>query len=250
MANHFAELSATDGVEYHATMGAKQEKGGKVMRRLVVTVAMFILLGALAAGAYVGKTIDEEGRVSVNGVEIANEEFKLYLDLNRARVADYFQQTYGAAHGKDFWEKEYGDENPLEHLVAAAKEELVRAQVEKQLAMQAGVLTDTSFEAFLREMKEEEDRRSDAHARGEPVYGPLRLELLSFYSYYMSAMRNAALQALLANGTIKLEEGSLDELALKRLAEQRYDEIVETNYRIAEVEWPKSAVMKRARQMQ
>lgn len=101
--------------------------------------------------------------------------------MNRALIVDYFKQTYNADYSKDFWSAYYSGENPMQKWINTAQTQLLTKRMELQLAQEAGVVTDISFEGFLKEMERENNRRSQAAANKEVVYGPLHLEARNIF---------------------------------------------------------------------
>lgn len=83
-----------------------------------------------------------------------------------------------------------------------AQTQLLTKQAELQLAEEAGVIPDISFEAFLIGMERENIRRSQAAVNKEVVYGPKQLDAQAYYSYYMSNLEDATIDAMRRNGSI------------------------------------------------
>ncbi|BBH22311.1 hypothetical protein Back11_36560 [Paenibacillus baekrokdamisoli] len=147
--------------------------------------------------------------MSVNGQEASADEFSMYLDFKKALVANYFKQTYGANYTEHFWTTEYSDGTPLQKLMEEAKAQMTRTKIEQQLAQRSGVIKDIGYQSFLNEMEMENSRRSKAAANNEIVYGPISFEVQAYYSYYMSGLENATIDALRNNGIISISEEQL-----------------------------------------
>ncbi|MDQ0091317.1 parvulin-like peptidyl-prolyl isomerase [Paenibacillus anaericanus] len=165
-----------------------------------------VTVGLLLIGAITVKSSSNSVLLSVNGQETSSEEFRWHLNLNRALVADYFKQTYGAEYSDEFWTTPYSGETPLQKLVDEAKAQILRKQIEQQQAEQVEVASNISFEEFLNGMDTENARRIKAAANNEVVYGPIHLETQAYYSYYMSNLENAIMDAMIDNGMIVLSE--------------------------------------------
>lgn len=185
-------------------------------KRSLILLAVFAAIAAslFLTSAVIVKSSPFHSRtvlLSVNGRDISAEEFTWHLNLNRALVADDFRQTYGAEYSDEFWTTRYSGsgETPLEKLVAETKIQLVRQQIEQQLAQRAGLAVSSSFGEFLQGMDAENARRSKAAASNEVVYGPVHLEAQAYYSYYMSNLENATIEAMLRNKMIALTEERL-----------------------------------------
>lgn len=183
--------------------------GSKRKLTIFISFVMTLTVCFLLFG-FINKTSDtESGLMSVNGREVSEDEFSMYLDFNKALVANYFKQTYDADYSTHFWSASYSDETPLEKLVDDAKAQMLRTIIELQLAQQSGVVKDTSYVSFLNEMDSENDRRSKAVASNEIVYGPTVFEVQAYYSYFMSNLKNATIEAMRKKGAITISEQEL-----------------------------------------
>lgn len=147
--------------------------------------------------------------LAVNGEVITDQELALYVSLNRAIVADYFQRQHGAEYTSGFWRKEYAGEVPLSKLDEAVKAQLVRTKAELALAKRWDVEPDIGFAHFLKRLDAENERRAAALEANEPVYGPTRFDALSYYDYELALIRNATVEAMLAGGGISVSEEEL-----------------------------------------
>lgn len=148
----------------------------------------------------------EEPLLILNGQEVTAAEFSWHLQMNRALTADYFKQTYGADYSEKFWSTDYSGEQPIQKWMKESQTQLLTKRVELQLAQEAGVVSDISFEGFLKGMEHENQRRSQAAANKEVVYGPLHLDAQAYYSYYMSNLEDATIEAMRSNGVIVISD--------------------------------------------
>ncbi|WP_372633085.1 peptidylprolyl isomerase [Cohnella sp.] len=190
----------------------KKERSAAYVLALMLA-ALLLAAGSLAAGygwADSGSA-SEQRELSVNGEPVTAEELALYVSRNRALVADYFRQAYGAEYSEDFWSASFSGEAPLLKLNEAVKEQLVRTKVELQLAKRAGVEENIGYEHFLERLKIENARRAAAVERNEAVYGPTRLDARSYYFHELTLIRQAAIEAMLASGALSVTETELKE---------------------------------------
>lgn len=173
-------------------------------RKVLATVLAALIAGSLIMiGAMSTATPDEAAPLLiVNGQEATTAEFNWHLQLNRALTADYFMKTYNAGYSEDFWFTDYSGEIPLQRWIRDAQTQLLTKQAELQLAEEAGVISDISFEAYLIGMERENIRRSQAAVNKEVVYGPKHLDGQAYYSYYMSNLEDATIDAMRRNGSI------------------------------------------------
>ncbi len=176
----------------------RRNAGAKGVVLLAIGCAAALLL-ALFYRASASEPPDVGGAAiaEVNGDIVAAAELARFASAARASVIDKFMREYGAEIDGGFWSREFRGESPRERLLAAAFEEAVRMKVELQLARERGIVADVSYDALLREMAKENERRAAALARGEPIYGPARFEESAFVEFYRSKTA-ARLRAALA----------------------------------------------------
>lgn len=172
-----------------------------ILLLLITLTAVFFLVGASQKRS----SIASEPLI-VNGHTASAEQFGMYLGLKKALVADYFKQTYGAEYTDQFWTTSYSGEMPLQRLIDEAKAELTKTIALQQLAKKSGIAVDGSYVSFHSGMEAENSRRSKAAADGEIVYGPTSFEIEAYYSYYMSNLESATLEAMQKSGKLSVPD--------------------------------------------
>lgn len=112
-------------------------------------------------------------------------ELMLAIEQIKSDTVMYFMNTYGAAQGKDFWEQEFGGENPREKLIDDALTLAARYKKEQIMMLDFGVITEKemSFKAFVREFEAENRERLAADKKGETIYGPVQYTKQGYYDY-------------------------------------------------------------------
>ncbi|CAH1057781.1 peptidylprolyl isomerase [Paenibacillus pseudetheri] len=177
-------------------------------RNRLITILFALIAGSLLLiGAMnVQAPQAEEPLLTLNEQEVTAAEFNWHLQMNRALTADYFKQTYDADYSEKFWSTDYSGEKPIHRWIKESQTQLLTKRMELQLAQEAGVVSDISYEGFLKGMEHENQRRSQAAANKEVVYGPLHLEAQAYYSYYMSNLEDATIEAMRSNGGIVISD--------------------------------------------
>jgi hypothetical protein len=175
-------------------------------RLIAILTAIFAGSLLLIGATNVQAPRAEETLLTFNGQVVTAGEFNWHLQMNRALTADYFKQTYDADYSEKFWFTDYSGENPVQRWIKESQTQLLTKRMELQLALEAGVLSDISFEGFLKGMERENQRRSQAAENKEVVYGPLHLEAQAYYSYYMSNLEDATIEAMRSNGGIVISD--------------------------------------------
>lgn len=120
------------------------------------------------------------------GEPVAEAEWDLFLEPERAAVFAWFRKRYGAEDSPDFWDRDFNGDKPGEMLRARARKNLVRIKIEQKLARREGLIADIGWDAFERDLSAENRRRAEALAKGAVIYGPTVLDARSYYLYRQS----------------------------------------------------------------
>lgn len=124
-----------------------------------------LLIGVLGIGllllsiAYIEKGNAgglQDALLSINGVPVPEEEFKLLLQDEKAATASYFARLYDAEYSSEFWNTVYGEEVPLEVARTNALNKLIRIKVEQHAAVEYGIIKSSRFSALRHAMEKEE----------------------------------------------------------------------------------------------
>lgn len=190
----------------------KTKKGGRNRKYLaaaglpaIVLIAVAIWMGSALAGG------DAEGRssllLSINGIEIPEEEFRMFLQDEKASTANYFYQTYGAEYNERFWDSEYGGEKPIQLAKEQALNKLALFKAEQQIAVEYGSLQSASYRDFVKQMNKEKN-----------AYGADSLDSFQKYMVYHS---KAVLDAL---DKFKAKTADIPEAELRQYYEEHREE--------------------------
>ncbi len=125
---------------------------------------------------------------TVNGEPITVGFFKLKLDQNRAEVIGYFASKYQADVDSAFWTKDFHGEVPVKILKKTTLAECSKIKLQELLAKEKGIAQDISYESFIGELTRENQRRLDALAKHEVIYGPQQYDLSTYFNYRFSNM--------------------------------------------------------------
>lgn len=163
------------------------------MNRKMHTLFIVMMVALVGAGLYFGvKTIGQakENQVigTVNGKEISQGLFMERVRENRAGTYAYFQEKYGVDEEADFWNKEFGGEVPAEFLKQQALDDCVFIMVQQEMALEKGIISDMSYDSFLQDLKNENERRKQAISQGKVIYGPVEYTEENYFTYVFSNM--------------------------------------------------------------
>lgn len=132
--------------------------------------------------------------LTIDGRAVGEREYLVYMQRNVAGTVRYFQTAHGCAYTAGFWGGSAGGESPAEYLRQAAVSELVRCKVQEEMLRKEGLWPFDTYEAFLKGLEQENDRRGETVRTGGVIYGP---EAYGEWEYY---------QYLLANGVTRLKQ--------------------------------------------
>lgn len=131
-----------------------------------------------------GSVLPESNRqnhsmATVDGTPIHVNEFRRAIQANKVQITG---------------------EIPLELLKKKALEDCIRIKVQQMIAKEQGVLTDISYEGFLKSLKIENDRRQKALREQKVIFGPVRYTENAYFEYVMSNAMLSVTRNLAKNG--------------------------------------------------
>lgn len=196
--------------------GMKNQLAGRAGRCAALNVAFLALVFSMGIGNASAET-DPTGVVAyVNGESVTSDEVQFFFQHHRSDVYQYFHQTYGVTDFEGFWGNGtcIGEESPLRMLKELTMRGIIQSKVQLQLAVEEGLIRDSSFSTIMNLRKQENHRRKTALQHGNVIYGPREYSESVFFDH------------LITNLAIRLKE---------RLRGQDYKEIVSQRTSQAEV---------------
>ena len=166
----------------------------------------------------------------VDGVSLSLPEYRQSLFVNRAAVMSRYV-SYGIETGKGFWETEYMGETPAGALKRIALDEAVRRKIIQIFARKKGVTAEITYKAFLQKHKAENNRRAEALANNQIIYGPQQYDAAVFFDLHISELSAETVKVMereskYANGkTVNNEYG-------KRISEMMEKANVKINHEV------------------
>lgn len=178
------------------------------MPRLVgVVMTLLLVSGCAAAPAsqVVAAVGGEPGAAApaaqvvaeVGGEPVTAAEFTARMAEHRVPVTSYFHERHRAdANAPGFWAARFGGETPRAVLRQRTLDAIVRIKVQQLMARDAGLISDLSYDAFLRGLDEENRARRERIDRRQPVFGPRQHTEKSYFSHVFDRMVLDLRQAL------------------------------------------------------
>jgi hypothetical protein len=160
----------------------------KVKKMLIALCSMLILFvaGAVVLGNMPSLSLNEKTAFTIDNYDVSESEFQAFLQSNKALTTSYFKRTYNADYDKDFWTASFNGENPLEYAKQKAMDELVKVKIEQIIMKENGIVSDISYETFLKSYDRENKDRARKVANNQPIYGPKKYGKAEYYSYHQS----------------------------------------------------------------
>lgn len=184
----------------------KKQKRSYKWRQWSIGIGVLLILGAILLYSLSKSKVSGDMIIAtVNGHDITYEEFMQYASKHRANVRSYFMEQYQATDSKDFWEKNFNGEIPIEKLRQATLEELIRVKVEQSEMMTLGIIKDGDFATLLKELEKENEQRLKAIEAGKIIYGP-RQYTLRVYIDYVHGERVASLMGKLSKDVLMISQ--------------------------------------------
>lgn len=167
--------------------------------------ALAVCLAAVGAGLFLAARPGVQTAARINGLDVDVREYLLVAGQERGGVLADFTARYGAQADEGFWQREWDGETPAQALEKRTLDRLTVVKVQQQMMLEAGVLEDAGYEAFLEDWRRENQRRRQALERGEALYGP---ESYTEEQYYTLRLDKGllALADKLAAGELKVTD--------------------------------------------
>lgn len=187
-----------------------------------------IMISLIIACSERGSQQGEEYVATVNGEKISLPEYKQVMRSHRAMIFNYFYEKYGVENDGQFWTTKYGDEIPIERLKNIALNECVRIKVQQLLAQQKNVISDISYDAFLKNYQTINNQRKEAMNAQKVIYGPVEFTEQTYFNYSFSAMV-LQLKNLLAKKELAHDEDDLNDYYEHKKENYKRPDVVEVD---------------------
>ncbi|SFF05126.1 PPIC-type PPIASE domain-containing protein [Paenibacillus algorifonticola] len=173
--------------------GANKTVFRRAKFRMVLIAAVVGLLAAISAvgmAAFLPSEPQEEPVImEVGGLPVTEAEFLLYMDKERGAVTNYFNVTYGAEDSEAYWTETFGAERPIDKLKQQAMNEAVKGKTLQLLAVEKGLVTDSSFQSFVNQWEKNNTERGESLDQGQAIFGLAQYDLSQYYFYSLSQLR-------------------------------------------------------------
>ncbi|MEV0616800.1 hypothetical protein AB0I81_26015 [Nonomuraea sp. NPDC050404] len=163
------------------------------MRRGLVALAGVLVAALVAAGVLLTQ---RTGQVAaLDGHPVTSDELLFHMRRLAPQVQNELRNQYHLTGAID-WNAKAGDRTALRRLSARALDEIRRDRTTLLLAQEEGLIAAADHASFLAELDAENERRADAAAKGEVVYGLKEFTPEQYYSHRQTELTTALKQRL------------------------------------------------------
>jgi hypothetical protein len=166
----------------------KMEKADDKFLKTVrlIAVSLLGLVGLLIAVFFVqiyqDKCSDNATVFTVNNEPVSKAEFLNEMSGLKSTVFSAFAQKYSVKDNIEFWTTSYDNETPIVVLKEKTMSSLKRMKIEQILFKKNGIAADISYSRFLKDLETENQRRKEALAKNEVIYGPKIYDKVEYYN--------------------------------------------------------------------
>jgi len=165
-----------------------------------------------------GVALDDDAALFVNKYPVSREEFRWFMQQQRAGVFQYVKTRYNLDYGKGFWDHDCEGTTPKVMIQKRTTERIVHEKVQQILFMELGLIKDINYAAFLNNLETTNIERHRAMQQGRVIYGPIRYTQLQYYGHWMANLQIQAKEKL------SLERFVVTEQKLKAFYAEHKDE--------------------------
>ncbi len=174
------------------------------MRRLSRRVVAALIAGGcvvVAALAVTGTVLANPTSevASLDGHAVTRDELLFHMRRLAPAVQNELRNKHGLKGGVIDWTTPVADGTALELLASRALDEIWRDKATLILAEEHGLGVPIDQQDLLAELADENERRTDAIARGETVYGVTEFSAEEYYSHRLTEITTALKETLSAD---------------------------------------------------
>lgn len=167
----------------------------RLMKWVIPTVVIVMLAAMLLLT--MARAVPEGQVMSVDGNPVFEDEFLMLLRQNETQYENRLREEYAIPSGQSVLEYLNGDESEYRRLLFEQNVAFVTScRVEQALAKEYGLAPEFTYQGFLDALEAENKNRADKIAKGEAVYGLQSFLPEQYYSYKMSNLTTAVIEAL------------------------------------------------------
>jgi hypothetical protein len=164
--------------------------------RRIITILWFLAAASLLLAEEGGVAMEKDTALFVDKYPVSREEFRWFMQQERAGVFQYVKTKYNLDYGKGFWDHDCEGTTPKAILHKRTIERVVSEKVQQILFKELGLIQDTSYSVFLDNLEKLNREREKAVQQGRVIYGPVRYTQLQYYGHWMANLQIQAKEKL------------------------------------------------------
>jgi len=200
-------------------MGSRQS--GKA---IVVSTCLAICLYRNATASTA--PADETAPLSVNHCAVSAEEFKWFMQQERAGVFQELRTRCKFDYGKGFWDRNCAGTTAKKLIEKRTINRIVRDTVQQLLFKDLGLIEDARYSVFLENLENLNANRERAAQQGRVIYGPVRYGVLQYYGHWMATLQIRAKEKL-SRGEFRVTDEKLRVFAGKTWPKRPFEQTKE-----------------------
>ena len=161
--------------------------------------------------------------LKINNIPVSKEEYKLFLEEEKAMTFNYFYQKYGVEKNNTFWETKIKDETPIIYIKEKANKHLVEVKIIQDYAAKVKLVEPFNFDVLLKNWQQDNQKKTKKHKAGEVVYGPINTNLRDYYFYIQTNLEIRLKDKL--NETVFIPSDGELESCFNRIKQQHFSYI-------------------------
>lgn len=144
--------------------------------------------------------------MTINGEQITEKEFTLFMDKQKSSVTTYFKIKYNADSQKGYWTKSFNGEVPVENLKTRAYTPCIESKVIQILAKKHKLIEDISFNTIVQCCND----YNQGQKKRNIVSGLGQYTIDNYYDYYSSNLK-LQLEDKLGESILKVSDADINE---------------------------------------
>jgi len=145
----------------------------------------------------------------INSEPVSAAEYRLVMERQVPGVYACFKQKENLDDHLGYWSESSGPQGPLAKLREVVRNELIRIKVCQGLAKEKGLIQDTTYVRFQKELEQENARRNQAALSGQVIYGPRKYSGAVYYYIRLGEVIYQVNQALARSAAPRLTEAEI-----------------------------------------
>ena len=149
---------------------------------LTITIALIIIISVASVVCFSTRSNDI---AYINHTPISKREFEILLENNKTKIISEFHCDNVKMQDVKFWHTAVNGKSPAESLCEKTLQDCIRSKSIQMLACKYEILTNCSYDTFLKTLSAENQTRRQNLLQHEPVYGPNQYTEKNFYEHYI-----------------------------------------------------------------